>query len=179
VRGCVKTILRRVRDSILNLFLRSYLTDHIEADFLQPDSPLETYLRHFLTYRYLVFGDPKRLQISKTCDLNNATLNTVSGNIVIEDFVFFGHNVSILTGTHDYNKFNRERMEAIPHEGRDIVIRRGAWIASNATVLGPCCIGEHAVVAAGALVTSDVPSYAIAAGIPARVIRSITPQDLR
>lgn len=52
------------------------------------------------------------------------------------------------------------------------MIERGAWIATNATVVGPCVIGEHAVVAAGAVVTHDVAPYEIVAGNPARVIGS-------
>ena len=84
---------------------------------------------------------------------------------------FFGHGVSLLTGTHDPTVIGPERKHAIPREGRDIVVGEGAWIASNATVLGPCRIGAHAVVAAGSLVKDDVPEYTVVAGVPARPIR--------
>ena len=64
-------------------------------------------------------------------------------------------------------------MVAIPTIGQDIVIGNGAWIGTNAVILGPCIIGDHAVVAAGAVVTKDVPAYAIVAGVPAKIIKYI------
>src|SRR5215211_5482637 len=75
------------------------------------------------------------------------------------------------------NKFGRERQLAIPRSGRDIVIEEGAWVASNAMVLGPCVIGAHAVVGGGSLVIGDVAPYAIVAGAPAKVLRTIPHED--
>jgi acetyltransferase-like isoleucine patch superfamily enzyme len=75
------------------------------------------------------------------------------------------------------NKFGRERQLAIPRSGRDIVIGEGAWVASNAMVLGPCTIGAHAVVGGGSLVIGDVAPYAIVAGVPAKVLRTIPHDD--
>jgi acetyltransferase-like isoleucine patch superfamily enzyme len=46
-------------------------------------------------------------------------------------------------------------------------------VASNATILGPCVIGEHAVVAAGAVVTGDVPARTIYAGVPAKLVGTV------
>jgi acetyltransferase-like isoleucine patch superfamily enzyme len=107
--------------------------------------------------------------------VNNFLAVTNSGHIWIEDFVFFGKNVSLITGTHDPARFEADRRDHFPREGRDIVIRRGAWIATNAIVIGPCVVGEHAVVGAGSVVTKDVPPYAIVCGNPARVVRSVRP----
>lgn len=124
--------------------------------------------------RYYCTRDERvRISISPKANINNALLNPASGKIVVEDFVLFGHNVSVITGTHDYSKLDDERMQSIPAEGRDITIRRGAWIGSNCTILGPCEIGEHAVVAAGSVVKDDVPAYVLAGGVPARAIRNV------
>lgn len=131
------------------------------------------YIRKITLTRYIVFGDKSRLKLSMKAKVQNALLNVMSGDIIIEDYVFFGHNVSILTGSHDYNKFEKERMSEIPEEKRDIIIKKGAWIASNATIIGPCTIGEHSVVAACSLVTKDVPPYAMVSGVPAQVIKFI------
>lgn len=54
-----------------------------------------------------------------------------------------------------------------------IRVERGAWIGAHATILAGVTIGENAVVAAGAVVTKDVPANSIAAGVPARVIKRI------
>ena len=128
---------------------------------------------HVEMYKYLVHGDKARLRIHPTAVVNNALFNVGSGDITVGEYAFFGHNVSVLTGTHDITKFGRERQLAIPRSGRDIVIGEGAWVASNAMVLGPCVIGAHAVVGGGSLVMGDVEPYTIVAGSPARVLRTI------
>jgi acetyltransferase-like isoleucine patch superfamily enzyme len=119
---------------------------------------------------YVYGEDPSRVSIAPGVVLNDALLNCSSGRIRIERDVFFGHSVSVLTGSHDYSKLGPERQQAYVRSGRDIVIGEGSWIATNATIVGPCRIGEHAVVAAGAVVVHDVPAYAIVAGVPAKTI---------
>lgn len=126
-------------------------------------------------YRYRVHGDRSRLHIDATAVVNNALFNLSSGHISIGRHAFFGHNVAVLTGTHDINLFGRERQTSIPSSGRDVVIGEGAWIASDALVLGPCTIGAHAVVGAGSLVMNDVDAFAVVAGRPAKKLRALEP----
>lgn len=130
----------------------------------QKPDPLET---------MLVFGDHDRLDIHPTAKVNNALFNLSSGRVTVGEYSFFGHGVSVLTGSHDVERFGLERQEAIPREGHDVEIGRGVWVASNATVVGPCRIGDHAVVGVGSIVLEDVDPYAIVAGNPAKVIRVI------
>ncbi len=127
-------------------------------------------IRSHLLTKYLVYGREDRVQVAESAVLNNALLNTSSGTIRIGENVFFGHNVCILTGTHDVLNFGYSRMQS-PDTGRDIVIEEGVWVATNATILGPCTIGKHSVIAAGAVVTKDVDAYAVVAGVPARTLR--------
>jgi len=136
---------------------------------------IDRYMERNFLLKYLLYGNEDRLLIAQTAVINNATFNTISGTIKIEEYVFFGLNVTVLTGTHDYNKFGRERQITVPAFERDVIIKEGAWLASNVTVIGPCIIGEHSVVAAGSLVNKDVPPYTIVGGIPAKVIKKITP----
>lgn len=113
------------------------------------------------------------MKLAKTAIINNAFLNVNSGDIYIEDYVFFGHNVSVITGTHDYNKFDFDRIITSPANGNDITIKQWAWIGAGAIILGPCVIGEHSVIAAGAVVKQDVPPYEIWWGVPARKLKEI------
>ncbi len=127
--------------------------------------------------RMLVHGDRSRLHIAPTATVNNALFNLSAGEVTIGEHAFFGHNVSVLTGIHDVNKFGEERKKAHPREGRDVVIGEGVWVATNATIVGPCTIGEHAVVAACALVQGDVEPYTVVAGVPAKEIKRIDRPD--
>jgi acetyltransferase-like isoleucine patch superfamily enzyme len=124
-------------------------------------------------FRLLVYGDPERLHVHPTAVLNNALINLSSGEVTVGEHAFFGHNVSILTGTHDWTVFGAERQLAVPASGRDVVIGKGVWVSSNATVVAPCRIGEHAVVGVGSVVLRDVEPYTVVAGNPARVLRTI------
>ena len=126
-----------------------------------------------LLYTPVIHGDPSKVHADPTAVLNDALLNVSSGEITIGQHAFLGHRVSILTGTHDIEKFGAERQTAIPRSGRDVVIGAGAWVGSNATVIGPCRIGEHAVVGACSLVNEDVEPYTVVAGIPAKPLRTL------
>ncbi len=119
-----------------------------------------------------VWGDPERVKVGVNVHLVNTLLNVSSGRIAIGDHTFFGHNVSILTGTHLIDKEGPER-QLYPLEGRNIDIGSSVWVASGATVLGPCTIGDRAVIAAGAVVRGDVEAGAVYAGVPARKVASV------
>jgi acetyltransferase-like isoleucine patch superfamily enzyme len=140
-------------------------------------SRINSAVERALLHKYHVFGPRDRLVIHPTATVQNALFNTVSGRIEIEEDVFFGHSVSVLTGTHDVNAIGRQR-ESYPEMGRDITIRRGAWIASNATILGPCVIGENSVVGACSLVRTNVLPGTFVAGIPANVIRRVNGEGI-
>jgi len=117
-----------------------------------------------------VWGPPGRLHIAPTAHVNDALFNTESGTITVGEHAFFGHGVAVLTGTHDVTETREARQRAVPAEGRDVEIGPGAWIGTRAIVLGPCRVGADAVVAAGAVVTHDVPDGARVAGVPARTL---------
>lgn len=126
---------------------------------------------------YIYDGTPtpnRRVFLGENVELNNAVLNVVSGDIRIGDHSFLGHGVSLLTGTHNYRARGAQRQTSSPAAGHDIVIGKGVWIASNVTVIGPCTIGDDAVVAAGAVVAMpEVPAAAIVGGVPAKIIGHI------
>ena len=121
----------------------------------------------------VVFGPEERLHVHPSAIVNNALFNTISGMIQVHEDVFFGHNVCLLTGTHDYGVRGKERVNSVPAEGNEIIVEEGAWLASNVTVLGPARIGHHAVVAAAAVVRTDVAPYTLVAGVPATLVREL------
>jgi acetyltransferase-like isoleucine patch superfamily enzyme len=98
----------------------------------------------------------------------NCTFHDLGG-LDIADDVMIGPNVSIITAGHPLEP-SRRRAVTI---GKPIVIERNVWIAAGATIIGGVTVGENAVVAAGSVVTRDVPANALVGGNPARVIRAI------
>src|ERR1700752_2195623 len=91
------------------------------------------------------------------------------GGLDIADDVMIGPNVSIITTGHPLEPSQRRAVTI----GKPIVIERNVWIAAGATIIGGGAGGEKMVVAAGSVVTKDVPPNTLVGGNPARVIRSI------
>src|SRR4051794_29081452 len=91
------------------------------------------------------------------------------GGIDIGDDVLIGPNAQLISSGHPLDPETR-RTEITTGPIR---IARGVWLAAGATVLQGVTVGEDAVVAAGAVVTRDVPPRTLVAGVPARVIRSL------
>ncbi len=147
--------------------LTDRLLDRVAASLARRAAPM---LSVELLKHHTVFGHEDRLHLAPTAVVNNATFNTVSGEIHIGEWVMIAHGVHLVTGVHDITKLGPERQVAAPFHDRDIVVEEGAWLATNVTVLGPCRIGKHSVVAAGSLVRADVPPYAVVAGVPARQV---------
>lgn len=138
------------------------------------DGPIGRFIRHAVErHPYIVGEHGAECLIHPTAVVNNAILNATSGVITIGEYAFLSHGTSLLAGTHDLTKTGFERQRLIPSSGQDITIERGAWIATNATIIGPCRIGENSVVAAGAVVLADVPPNTLVGGIPARVIKTL------
>jgi acetyltransferase-like isoleucine patch superfamily enzyme len=91
------------------------------------------------------------------------------GGIEIGDDVMIGPNVSLISSGHPLDPATRRsEITSAP-----IRIGRGVWIATGAMVLQGVTVGDDAVVAAGAVVTRDVPPRTLVAGVPARVVREL------
>jgi acetyltransferase-like isoleucine patch superfamily enzyme len=91
------------------------------------------------------------------------------GGLDIADDVMIGPNVSIITAGHPLEPSLRRAVTI----GKPIAIERNVWIAAGASIIGGVRVGENSVVAAGSVVTKDVPADSLVGGNPARVIRSI------
>lgn len=91
-------------------------------------------------------------------------------NLVLEDYVGWGPGAKVLGSQHTGEPVDVPII-ATSLVIKPVVIGYGADIGTNATILPGVRVGAHAIVGAGAVVTSDIPDYAVAAGIPARVLR--------
>lgn len=105
----------------------------------------------------------RRVFINQNCTLYDL------GGITIGDDVMIGPNVTIVTTGHPVEP--TERFAYLI--GKPVVIERNVWIAANVTIIGGVTIGENSVVAAGSVVTKDVPANTLVGGNPAKVIRPI------
>lgn len=110
----------------------------------------------------------KNISIGKNVFINSGCSFQDQGGIIINDDVLIGHNVVMATLNHDF--VPDKRHDLIP---KPIVIGKNVWIGSNSTIVGNVTIGDNAVIAAGSVVIKDIPANMVAAGVPARVVKSI------
>ena len=127
--------------------------------------PLDASVRMFPPF-YTAFG--KTTRIGKEVFINFGCTFLDQGGITIEDGVFIGPGAKLLTEGHPEQPEIRHTLQTQP-----IVIRRNAWIGAGAMILPGVTVGENAIVAAGAVVTKDVPDNTIVAGVPAKTTRGI------
>lgn len=110
----------------------------------------------------------KNIHIGKNVFINSGCRFQDQGKITIGDGAFIGHNVVLATINHDLNPKKR-----YIHHFAPITIGENVWIGANATVLPGVSIGDGAIVAAGAVVSKDVPENVVVGGVPARIIKHI------
>ena len=115
------------------------------------------------------FGN--RVKFGKGVFINHSAILSASGGIEFEDGSMAAPGLRIATINHDMNE-----RHAIYTYGK-VTVKKNAWIGMNVTICPGVTIGEYAVVAAGAVVTKDVPDYAVVGGVPAKVIRMQDPKE--
>lgn len=115
---------------------------------------------------YTDFG--KNITIGKNVFINSGCRFQDQGGIVIGDGALIGHNVVLATINHALAPSENRRNYYAP-----VKIGNNVWIGSNATVLPGVTIGEWSVVAAGAVVSKDVPPYTVVGGVPAKALKKI------
>ena len=107
-----------------------------------------------------------KVTIGKNVFINGNCLMMSRGGITIEDDVMIAANASFLTNNHD--PYERQILTCKP-----VLIKQGAWIGAGATILPGITVGKYAIVGAAAVVTHDVPDYAVVVGSPAKVVKTL------
>lgn len=134
-------------------------------------------------YRRFVIG--KRSVVESYSCVNNAVgdvvigdhtriglHSTVIGPVSIGSHVNLAQGVTVSALNHNFSETGK-RIDEQGITTRQIIIEDDVWIGTNATVLAGVRIGSHSVIAAGAVVTHDIPPHSLAAGVPAQVKRKI------
>lgn len=119
---------------------------------------------------YSDFG--KNITVGKNVFINSGCCFQDQGGVEIGDGCLIGHQVVFATLNHDTDPVKRAGMHPAP-----IKLGRNVWIGSHATILAGVTVGDNSVIAAGAVVTRDVPPDTVVGGVPAKVIKHIGKDD--
>ena len=110
----------------------------------------------------------KNITVGKNVFMNAGCKFQDQGGIIIDDGVLIGHNVVIATLNHNVDPNKRGNMTPA-----SVKIGKNVWLGANVTVIPGICIGNGAIVAAGSVVTKDVPNNVMVAGVPAKFIKEL------
>jgi acetyltransferase-like isoleucine patch superfamily enzyme len=111
----------------------------------------------------------KNIRFGKNVLINSGCRLQDQGGITIGDGALIGHSVVLTTLNHAIDPDRRQDLFPVP-----IAIGKNVWIGASATVLPGVTVGDNAIIAAGAVVTKNVPADTIVGGVPAETIRMIT-----
>ena len=101
----------------------------------------------------------------------------IYGTCTIGDYVMMGEDCTVITRNHRNDRTDIPMMHQGFEEERPVTIGNDVWIGDKVTILAGVEIGDGCIIGAGSVVTKSIPPYSIAAGVPARVIRSRKEED--
>ena len=169
----------------IKLFARFGLKALVELVFEQikgytePRSKIKKFGKGSYLSKKCSFASPENVAIGERVSVGPESKLWASPNacITIDNDVLIGPNVSIFTSNHGMGDRN-ETIREQPWVEQYVRIGSGVWLGANVVILPGVTIGEGAVIAAGAVVTHHIPAFAIAAGVPAKVLhyRSFAPK---
>ncbi|MAU14731.1 MAG: acetyltransferase [Muricauda sp.] len=136
-------------------------------------------IRSFLVRNYLS-SCGINLRVKKGAEIslkstvgNHSELGTrcmIQSNVQIGDYVIMGPDVKIYSRNHLFSSLEKP----IKNQGKEYfktIIGNDVWLGANVIITAGCRIGNHVVVAAGAVVTKDIPDYAVVGGVPAKILK--------
>jgi acetyltransferase-like isoleucine patch superfamily enzyme len=110
----------------------------------------------------------KNITIGESVFINSGCRFQDQGGITIGDNALIGHNVVLATLNHGFAPADRSTAYPSP-----IVIGKNVWIGASATIIPGVTVGDNAIIAAGAVVTKNVPENAVVGGVPAKILKTI------
>lgn len=168
--NCFCRLIYKVRGKLATLSHRLFLEPIIKGSFAACGKSVR--ISHHCS-----FSGIENISVGDHSSLGASTrILTTRAKVTIGNYVMFGPAVTIISGDHCTDVIGKYMKEITDAEkrlenDRDVVIEDDVWVGAGAIILKGVTVGRGSVVAAGSLVTRDVPPYAIVGGVPTKVIK--------
>lgn len=175
----IKRFLKKYKKNVVHLILEEYL-----GYFTRSLPGIEGILIRRLVYRHLYKKIGKSsliyagvylthtygIEAGDNLSINTGALLDGRGGIALGDSVMIGPNTVIVSSTHQFDKIDVP-MNSLDHIMQPVTIGDDVWIGANTFIKGGVKVGRGSVIAAGSVITKDVPEYKVVAGQPARIVQ--------
>lgn len=132
---------------------------------------------HFLIANPTVIGDYNHLYMHKNAEINRNCFLLAKDRIEVGENSTLAYGVTVLTSANPNGPHNK-LAELYPAITAPVIIGKDVWIGANATILPGVTIGDFSIVAAGSIVTKDVPSGVLVAGNPATIKKRLVTNEM-
>lgn len=167
-KKCVLSLLNRYQNLFIEIL--SFLPLNTQKIALLRLWGAQIEIPSFIDYGFK-FYNLKNIKIGKCCSFGHFNKFWAFCPIEIGDYVQTAIGLTIVSGGHDTSDYSPLL------NNQKVIIEGENWIGANVTIIGGVKIGIGAIIAAGSVVTNDIPAYCIAGGIPARVLKKRTPSE--
>lgn len=123
-----------------------------------------------------VVGSYSNIVLNKNAEITTSCFLLAKDKIIIGENSTLAYQVTVLTSAYPNGPYNK-LAKIYPRLEAPVVIGENSWIGARALILPGITIGNFCVVAAGAVVTKDVPDYTVVAGVPAKEVKKLNPID--
>ena len=165
--------MKKILYLIYLIFFKNTPEDYRPYAFIFPG------IRSFLVRNYLKKCG-KNIRVKKGAEIspnsilgNNTELGTrclIQSNVIIGNDVIMGPDIKIYSRNHNYDSIDKP----IRKQGKkyyNTSVANDVWIGANVLIMAGVKVGNHVIIAAGSVVTKDLPDYSIVGGVPAKVIK--------
>lgn len=133
-------------------------------------------VNYMISSKITIVGSYANLELGEYAEINTGCFLLAKDEIIIGENSTLAYQTTILTSANPNGPHN-ELVKVYPKMSAPVVIGNNSWIGARATILPGIIIGNFCVVAAGSVVTKDIPDYSVVAGVPAKVIKKLNPKD--
>jgi len=171
----MKKILSRIERKVCSILLKNWFFSRYSR-FLYKRLGVRGTKYYHLSSDITFIGDYKNLIMEKGSTIRNGSFIAANREIRIGVNTGVAYQVTLLTAANPNGPLN-SLSKKYPKIRESIYIGDNSWIGARATILPGISIGNFCVVAAGSVVTKDVPDYTVVAGVPAKPVKQLNPQD--
>lgn len=170
----MKNPLSKLRQKILLLFLKIPIFNKYSNHWYSGLGVKGSGYR--ISSKITVVGEYANLKLGKQSEINTGCFLLAKDEIIIGENSTLAYQVTILTSANPNGPHNK-LVKLYPKMSNPVSIGNNTWIGARATILPGITVGDCCVVAAGAVVTKNVPDYTVVGGLPAKEIKKLNPSD--